>query len=202
MKINIGSSSCHLDGWLNLEYDESYWKKHSFSGERISSKATRDMPDVFGDGADLSQFSDNTFDEIRASHVLEHISQNRTVQTLKEWNRVLVPGGVARVIVPDTFFCIDKLLNKDDNKEWWDGQINDKALYIESELKKPFEIEDEAFMHLLFLNGHHLCGFTPDLLKLYMEKAGFKDIERCDKEEEDIPDCSSYDYSLRMKGTK
>ena len=25
-KLNIGSSTCHLNGWINLEYDENFWK--------------------------------------------------------------------------------------------------------------------------------------------------------------------------------
>lgn len=202
MKLNIGSSSCHLDGWINLEYDESYWMKHKFSGERISSKATRNMPDVFGDATDLKQYKDNTFDETRCSHVLEHIPQSKTIQTLSEWYRVLKPGGVARVIVPDISFIIDKWMNKDENKNWWDVQLNDRGLYCDSELKKPFLEIDDAFVHLIFLNGHHVNAFTHKLLKHYMEVVGFKDIERCDKDEEDIPDCTVCDYSLRLKGTK
>jgi len=203
MKLNIGSSSCHLDGWINLEYDESYWIKHTFSGERLSSKATRNMPDVFGDAGDLKNlYQDNIFDEVRASHVLEHIPQLKTINNLNEWNRILKPGGKVRVIVPDLSFFIDKFVNKEKNKEWWEVQINDKGLYCDSELKKPFKNIDDAFVHLLFLNNHHLNAFTFNLLKYYMEIVGFKNISRCDEEEKDIPDCTVCDYSLRLSGIK
>ena len=105
MKLNIGSSSCHLDGWINLEYDEAYWRPNKFSGERLSSKATRDMPDVFGDARYLGAlYKSATFDEVRASHVLEHIPQLQTLSTLKDWHMVLKPGGTLRVIVPDFQF--------------------------------------------------------------------------------------------------
>ncbi len=202
MKLNIGSSSVHLDGWINLEYDEIYWKKNTFSGERISSKATRDMPDVFGDASNLHMYDDNVFDEVRASHVLEHIVQGKTISTIKEWYRVLKPKGTVRIIVPDIEFIINKWINKDENKDWWDVQLSDLGLYMDSELKKPFGHIDDAFVHLAFLNGHHLTAFTEELLKYYMEIAGFKNIERCDIDEQDIPDCTVCDYSLRLKGTK
>jgi hypothetical protein len=41
------------------------------------------------------------FDEVRASHVLEHLFLDQWVPTLTEWTRVLARGGVLRVVVPD-----------------------------------------------------------------------------------------------------
>lgn len=203
MKLNIGSSSCHLDGWINLEYDEAYWRKHSFSGERLSSKATRNMPDVFGDARYLGAlYESGIFDEVRSSHVLEHIPQSQTLLALSGWHTVLKPGGIVRVIVPDFQFFIDKWNNRENEKEWWAVQMSDKGLYCDSERKAPFKTLDDAFVHLIFLNGHHLNAFTYDLLSEYMMAVGFVDIERCDKEEEDIPDCTVCDYSLRLKGIK
>ena len=201
MKLNIGSSSCHLDGWINLEYDEGYWKKHKFSGERLSEKATRNMPDVFGDARKLN-YPDNTFNEVRASHILEHLDQSETISTIKEWWRVLKVGGFVRIIVPDFKFFIDKWINREINIEWWDVQLNDRGLYEESELKRPFEIIDDALSHLIFLNGHHKAIFTYDLLKYYMEISGFSDIKRCEEEEIGIPDCTVCDYSLKLIGQK
>lgn len=46
-------------------------------------------------------FADGTFDEIRAVDVLEHTSWQTTEQTLREWVRVLAPGGLLHVQVPD-----------------------------------------------------------------------------------------------------
>jgi len=202
-KLNIGSSSCHLNDWINLEYDEGYWRKNTFSNEVLSPKATRSMPDVFGNATDLSDlYKDNTFDVVRSSHVIEHIPQGQTISAIRECYRILKPDGIVRIVVPDIAFFIDKWINKDDNKDWWDVQLSDRGLYCDSELKRPFANVDDAFVHLLYLNGHHLTAFTPELLKYYMELVGFKNIERCDKEEEDIPDCTVCDYSLRLKGVK
>lgn len=203
MKLNIGSSSCHLDGWINLEYDVQYWRKNTFSGERISPKATRDMPDVFGDAKNLSNlYKDNTFDEVRASHVLEHLPIGVAIATLKEWNRILKVGGLLRVIVPDIEFIINKWVRRESEEKWWNVQKNDLGLYLDSELKSPFNNEDEALVHLIFLNGHHKNAFTNKTLSRYMSISGFDDIRRCDNEEENIPDCTVCDYSLRLIGRK
>ena len=49
----------------------------------------------------LPFFSTNHADLIYASHVLEHISHQRTSDVLKEWARVLKHGGILRLSVPD-----------------------------------------------------------------------------------------------------
>jgi SAM-dependent methyltransferase len=46
-------------------------------------------------------YSDETVDEVYASHVLEHVARADTIATLQEWVRVLKPGGIIRVAVPD-----------------------------------------------------------------------------------------------------
>jgi len=56
--------------------------------------------DIKADAGDLP-FDDNSVEEIWASHVLEHIEPARVQAVLKEWLRVLVPGAVAKVVIPD-----------------------------------------------------------------------------------------------------
>jgi phosphatidylethanolamine/phosphatidyl-N-methylethanolamine N-methyltransferase len=48
-------------------------------------------------GGDLT-YADNTFDRLVATHVLEHIYQPHLA--LKEWCRVLKPGGVLSILIP------------------------------------------------------------------------------------------------------
>ena len=43
----------------------------------------------------------NRFNEVRASHVLEHFFLKEMDIVLQEWIRVLAPGGILRIIVPD-----------------------------------------------------------------------------------------------------
>ena len=59
------------------------------------------LVDHLGNAIDLSQFADGTFAEIYASHVLEHFDYKEAlVAALREWNRVLAPGGV---LIYETF---------------------------------------------------------------------------------------------------
>jgi len=53
---------------------------------------------------DLSQgipFADNTFDVVYHSHFLEHLPREQAWLLMRECHRVLTPGGILRVAVPD-----------------------------------------------------------------------------------------------------
>ena len=51
-------------------------------------------------------FADGTVEEIRASHVLDHLTFRQAIEALRDWFRVLQPGGVIRVAVPDVRKCL------------------------------------------------------------------------------------------------
>lgn len=58
----------------------------------------------------------NKFDEIRASHVLEHFFMEEFDSVITEWLRVLKPGGLLRIIVPDFDIIIQALISGVDSK--------------------------------------------------------------------------------------
>ena len=47
------------------------------------------------------ELEDDSVDLIYASHVLEYFDINQAKDALREWRRVLKPGGELRVAVPD-----------------------------------------------------------------------------------------------------
>jgi predicted O-linked N-acetylglucosamine transferase (SPINDLY family)/predicted SAM-dependent methyltransferase len=111
---------------------------------------------------DLSRFKDNTFGEIYASHVVEHFDYNGELQnTLKEWQRVLAPGGKLYVSVPDIDILARLMLDKDKLEP------NDRY----------------AVMRMIF-GGHvdkydyHYVGLNEEFLAFFMATAGFVKIRR------------------------
>lgn len=58
------------------------------------------------DAQDLSSINDETYDFVVASHLLEHVAN--PIQAIKEWLRVVKPGGYVYMIVPDKRFTFDK----------------------------------------------------------------------------------------------
>ena len=55
-------------------------------------------------GADRLPFATASVTALRANHVLEHQSYELIGETLREWARVLVPGGRLDIGVPDARF--------------------------------------------------------------------------------------------------
>jgi ubiquinone/menaquinone biosynthesis C-methylase UbiE len=51
-------------------------------------------------------FGDQTVDAVYHSHMLEHIDRNAVAGFLKEVHRVLKPGGIHRVCVPDLEYLV------------------------------------------------------------------------------------------------
>lgn len=53
----------------------------------------------------LDFIADGTVELIYACHVLEHFGRFQVIDVLREWYRVLRPGGVLRLAVPDFAAC-------------------------------------------------------------------------------------------------
>lgn len=51
-------------------------------------------------------FDDNAFDFVANSHVLEHVANPG--RQIEEWIRIIRPGGILYMIVPDKRFCFDR----------------------------------------------------------------------------------------------
>ena len=84
-----------------------------FGGDPITPTALRmDLPSPYtavgkfpvqfaGDCRDLHWFGDDTLDFVYSSHVLEDFPANETMSILREWTRVLRPGGRLILLLPD-----------------------------------------------------------------------------------------------------
>lgn len=83
MNLHLGCGCRRLDGFVHID-----------SRPEVE-------PDHVSDITNLTEIDDNTADLIYACHVLEHVPRSAVLPTLREWRRVLKPGGVLRVAVPD-----------------------------------------------------------------------------------------------------
>lgn len=72
--------------------------------------------DYVGDATKRLPFKDNTFDLIYCSHILEHVPWYQTEATLREWVRVIRPGGRLEVWVPDAYKICNVLIAAENNQ--------------------------------------------------------------------------------------
>lgn len=81
-----------------LEIGPGNQRIHDF--ETLSIVAGRVVDYVF-DCSRRLPFPDDTFEVVYASHVLEHVPWYQVERTLREWTRILTPGGALELWVPD-----------------------------------------------------------------------------------------------------
>jgi len=122
---------------------------------------------------DKVPYPDNYFDEARACDVLEHFSYRDTLRVLKEWYRILKPGGKIYIQCPDAKLLATRWLNNDlplmggmpidfSASYWIMGGHNDGV----------FSKDDDSWRY----NAHYAL-FSPESLRFYLENAGFKNID-------------------------
>lgn len=154
-KLNLGAGPHPLPGYTNIDINTT--------GEHVYPL----------------EYPADTADEIRASHVLEHFSHREVGDVLKEWVRVLKPGGLLKIAVPDFEWICQAFTN---------GRGTDLPLqgYL-----MGGQVDEYDF---------HKAVFTAQSLGDAMRAAGCTRLAFW--KDEDIMDCSNLPVSLNLQGIK
>jgi predicted SAM-dependent methyltransferase len=101
LKLNIGCGTSGIGGWVNLDNSPSILLSRLPLGRRIFR--TPDWPrDVRrADVRKRIPFPDSSVWCIYSSHTFEHFTYEESRTVARECHRVLRPGGVLRIVVPD-----------------------------------------------------------------------------------------------------
>jgi ubiquinone/menaquinone biosynthesis C-methylase UbiE len=88
MRIDLGCGPFKKPGFVGIDifdWSDKYAKDEFLQGE---------IPEV------LHNFKENSIEEVRASHFIEHIPQAKVIEFMNEVHRILTPGGVFEINVP------------------------------------------------------------------------------------------------------
>jgi ubiquinone/menaquinone biosynthesis C-methylase UbiE len=167
-KLEIGPSSRHLRGYetIGMEYST------------VKADVSKPLP-----------YEDCLFDEVLASHVIEHIEWYRTQEVLTEWSRILKPNGVLKIWTPDFKQIIDIVLkaeadepvtseNVEAHSVWMKKLNKDNNPYIWANYR-IYSVDSDKTQ--IKYNRTHSCMFTFKSLKRQMESAGLTQIKRLDE---------------------
>ena len=170
--------------------------------ETLDIKPSSNVDYVF-DCTKKLPFKDQTFKIIYASHVLEHIPWYQLEKVLKEWLRILKPGGCLELWVPDAVkIC----------KAFVDAELNNNN-YIDMDGWYKFNPDKDPCMWAsgrIFTYGDgtgdpnnpnwHRALLSSRYLTSLMHKVGLSDIRKLDHK--DIRADDHGWINLGMKGTK
>jgi predicted SAM-dependent methyltransferase len=141
INLNLGAGKIKWPNWLTVGLSDS---------DINCDLRQLDLPNDYADQA-------------AAIHVLEHFYQWDALDVLKEWRRVLKPGGKLILELP----CIDKVIG-----------------YLCRCVEKGIPLSNTMSWHALYGDPKykdplmtHKWGYTVQMLTALLEEAGFHSIE-------------------------
>ncbi len=150
VRLNLGCGDKILPGFVNVDI----------------APVRKDMePDVLCDLRDLT-FEDGYADEVLSVHVIEHFYLWEVGGVLKEWMRVLKPGGKLILECPNLLTAAEELVRNPEGilaggKEWGKTMF---VFYGDPEWKDPLMC--------------HRWGYTPQSLIKVMAEAGLTECHQ------------------------
>ena len=157
LKLHVGCGPCLLEGWINLDVHPA----------PLATNVLWGLP-----------FAEGSMRLVFLSHLLEHLFYpNDVMPFLGEIFRVLEPGGVVRIIVPDIAQYIEAYQNEDaeffaERRQHW-GAGDGKTTRLENFLAYAGAGPDPAWLFQA-----HKFGYDFETVSRALERAGFVDMQR------------------------
>ena len=151
MKLNLGCGDKILPEYTNVDV--------------AASRAGKE-PDVLCDLRALTPFNDGVAEEILSVHVVEHFWRWEVVDVLREWVRVLKPGGRMVIECPNLQSACETFLANPDQHAGpgAEGQRSMWVFYGDPSWRDPLMV--------------HRWGYTPKSLAAVLTEAGLVNIRQ------------------------
>jgi predicted SAM-dependent methyltransferase len=202
-RINIGCGLSPTPGWDNYDNSLSVWLSRRpiltfIAGafgllnedQRRSIKWNRENPTVqWADATRAIPVADCSAEVIYTSHMVEHLDRDELSRFFQEVRRVLVPGGILRIAVPD--------LSKIANSYMIDGDADEFFRRMNVEGNKPKTLRQRIQW---FVAGprHHMWMYDGTSLCRLLEENGFVEAKAVPPGETVIPTPEPLNLSERI----
>jgi predicted SAM-dependent methyltransferase len=152
MKLHLGCGNRFIPGFIHID---------AVPYDHLDHVASIDK---------LGFLEDNSIELIYSCHVLEHFRRKDLSNVLAEWHRVLIPGGIIRISVPD-FKSIVEIYSQTEN--------------INNVIGPLFGRQD-------YLYNFHYNVFDFNSLQEYLSQVGFGQVKNYDWRETEHSDIDDY----------
>ena len=155
LKLNIGAGKRRLAGWVNIDVAPA----------ELAMDVRWGLP-----------FEAGMASHVLLSHFVEHMSRFEAARLVREAHRVLSPGGIVRVVVPDfqvyarAYLEADRRFFAIQRERWpWTAELRTDLERILS-YAAGADADPRAFMR------DHRYGYDFETLRVVLESAGFTDV--------------------------
>lgn len=169
--VQYGSGTCAAEGWENYDASPTLLLErlpgfHRLLGRRIFPRTTK-----YGDIVRGLPVERNSCHAVYCSHVLEHLALNDFRIALRNTLRMLKPGAVFRLVVPDLAAEIRK---------YCEDTTDGAALQFlrSTQLGQEVRPRGVAAIRDLFGNSRHRWMWDELSMCCELKKAGFVEVRR------------------------
>jgi predicted SAM-dependent methyltransferase len=186
-RLNLGCGPSAPSDWVNVDGSWNAWFSHHRRLRRAlelvgvinanNQGARWNVSPLVHDLKRRLPFPDNTFSAIYASHVLEHLYRNQAQELLGECKRVLKPGGIVRLVVPDLHSMVENYVKcKRDGDTFAADNLNER-LAFRSPTPPAGNILTRSYAVWKDFHSHKWM-YDSDSLTHYLALAGFQKVSR------------------------
>jgi len=162
LKVNIGCRETGMPGWINVDI----CKCHSVN---CVWDCRKKLP-----------FENDSVSLIFTEHFLEHLDYyEEVINFLSECKRVLVDGGIIRIIVPD----LEKYIRAYSHEKSWDELSRIRPLIdgrIDHWCGRNYNTKLELISEVYHQGYEHKSAYDFDTLHFVLDAAGFRSVIRQD----------------------
>jgi predicted SAM-dependent methyltransferase len=163
-RYNLGCGTMLYEGFLNV----GFWSQLEKDAVYRDLNGTRNTFMLNHDLTEGIPAEDDSLDLVYHSHMLEHLSFKEGIAFTQECFRVLRPGGVIRILVPDLELFARAYLSRD---EFFLGE------YRKNLDPTIHSTPASVFMGMLHNHGHKM-GYDFETLRWLLLRSGFVDVRR------------------------
>ncbi len=153
VKLNVGCGTDYKEGWVNVDNNSD----NNITKLDLNHDLRNPLP-----------YKDNTVDFIFNEHFFEHLTVEEGQMAMKEFMRVLKPGGVMRIAMPDLEDTVEAYYNP----KW-----------KERDVMRKFDLEFvQTRAEMINMNFHwwgHKWLYDWEELERRLREAGYTKIKRC-----------------------
>jgi predicted SAM-dependent methyltransferase len=157
-RLHLACGTVHLPGWINIDRDP------------VST-----IVDVSWDLRRPLPIADNSAELVHHEHFLEHLTPSDGVALLRECRRLLMPGGVLRVAMPDLTECVRQYYENDWRQPWM-KKYGYEWIQTRAEL-----------LNIAFREWGHQWLYDREELHRRLREAGFETIRDSQRGQSTVP---------------
>lgn len=159
---NVRPASTEAVKWSHVDNLLPVLGRHSLEWKQLLTEENYTEFNILG-GGDLP-FPEETFDGVMCSHFIEHVDCQEAAKIMKDCRRILKPGGVLLVSVPDASYF----------RQVHDRDTVENAVELFGEpIHLPYG--ETTFLGYGLFNRWHKTILTEDALWAYFVRSGFND---------------------------